>query len=249
VTSGSPIPLHIPTRPHALSLLLFSLVPPSHAATLINGDFETGNFIGWTTGNSNATITSPGLSGNFAATLPGISGGGNLAQTLGNTTASILRLDFSMPDPGGPLDRGFNVFVGQSQNNFQLNIRVVDIDNNGLGDIQIFHTPLNAWQTITPLRGLVSFSDPNSFALKFDSFGASLNYDLSINGVTATSLSFRQNGAPTQFNSLIFSNQFGSSAFTIDNIIVPEPARALLLLLSLTALLSFHRKRPAPSQR
>lgn len=75
-------------------LLLLSVATASHAATVINGGFETGDFTGWTNGAS-ATITSPGLSGSFAATLPGISGGGNLFQTLtGN--ADYLALTFAM---------------------------------------------------------------------------------------------------------------------------------------------------------
>jgi len=235
-------------RPFFAALLALSLAATSHAATIINGDFETGTFTGWSTGATGATITSPGLSGTYSATLPGISGGGNLAQTLGGN-ATYLALSFSMPDPGGPGDRGFNIFVGQSSSSSQLNIRVVDLNDDGVGDVQIFDSaPNNSWQTIAALVGSVSFTGTNSFVLRFNGFGSpGLNYDLTINGITAYGLSFRQNGSPTQFNLITFSNQFGTSPFTVDNIVVPEPSRALLLLVSLSALTSLHRRRlPSP---
>lgn len=225
---------------------LFLLAAPANAVSVTNGDFETGDFTGWSNG-AGATIVSGGaaLAGSFSAELPGVSGGGAVAQSFTPTTEVVqTSFLFAMGDPGGSSNRGLNAFWRESAGSGQINLRVVDVDNDGDGDVQVYD---GSWQTVLP--DSVSFSTTNSLSLRLNEYGGSANYDLNVNGDIAAGLSFFQNQVIDDFDEIQFSNQFGVSAFTVDNftaaevVAIPEPATGGLVLLSLVGLAFARRRR------
>jgi hypothetical protein len=74
------------------------------ASLLVNGGFETGNFMGWTlSGNTGSTGVDGGLphSGNYAAYLGPVGSEGFLAQTFATTPGGTYTLDYWLEHDGG----------------------------------------------------------------------------------------------------------------------------------------------------
>lgn len=222
-----------------LAALVAASVASSHAATLINGDFETGDFTGWTATNATLVDNSTVIAGDYSARINtgGTAGPTNgLYQTI-SEGYSYLEFLFTMPNPGGT-NRGLNLIVGQetvpsSANPSQINLRVI----SG-GTVQIFQSGSNTWNTIS--TGAVSYTEVNTFSMNINGLGSEWNYDITVNGTSAENLSFFQNGAPTIMERIRFSP--GQVAYTVDNVsITPEPSTALLGGLGMLALLRRRR--------
>jgi hypothetical protein len=140
---------------------------PIGAQIITNGDFETGDFTGWTAASTGSAVssTSP-LAGTYSAVqTPGP--GAQLYQTFTPiTVAATTSFVFSATDPGGAGDRSMNVAFRDSNYSGgapQINLRLVDLDDNGVGDIQAFSGIAGsggAWQTV--LTDAVTFGTSTS---------------------------------------------------------------------------------------
>ena len=215
----------------------------AHAAIISNGDFETGDFTGWTN-TATATIdsTTP-LLGSHSALVPNDVGAGApqaLLQAFAAQTDPVaLSFTFSAADPGAGL--GLQVYLGESAGGGQINLVVVDLDNDGDGDVQIYDTTLASFQTV--LTDAVTFGEQTTLSLTFNSFGAGFDYDLAVGSKSATGLSFSQNNVLDDFDKVSFVNEFGNTGYEIDNVaVVPEPSSAALLGLGGLALILRRRK-------
>ena len=213
----------------------------ARADLITNGDFETGDFTGWSN-DAGATIVTGGsaLAGDYSAFLPGGGGGGTLSQSITTTTDAITTtFIFSMPDPGGAGDRGLNALWKESDGsgNGQINLRVVDIDDDGDGDVQVYSS---SWQTLPSLKDSVSFGTTNTLTLTINGYGGSFSYDVAVNSSSATGLTYRQNQDLDDLARFYFSNQYGEDEFTVDNVVIPEPAT---LALAAAGLLGLRRRR------
>ena len=205
------------------------VLPVTVESLLVNGDFETGDLTGWTN-TATATIesTTP-LLGSHSAVLPNDVGAGvpqTLAQAFttqaGSVTTSFI---FSMADPAA---RGLQVYFREDTGSGQINLQVVDLDNDGDGDVQIYDTTLASFQTV--LTDAVTFGEQTTFSLTFNSFGAGFDYDLTVGSQTATGLSYWQNSALDDFNELSFVNEFGNTAYEIDEVqvtVAPDPEMSI----------------------
>jgi len=212
--------------------------PSGQASLLTNGDFETGDFTGWTDDASGASVTGSGaLEGSFSASFP--ASGGDLSQSFAPVTSPVtVSLLFTMGDPGGGGNRGFNLSLRDAGAGEQINLRVVDGSNDGDGDVQIFDGQPGggggSWQTVSDLNDSVSFSSTNDFSLTIHTFGGSFDYDVTINGQTASGLSFQQNDNSffAELDTLAFVNQFSQGGYVVDDVSVtaiPEPSGFALI--------------------
>jgi len=82
----------------ASAVALSVMAVPAQAALVVNGDFQTGNFTGWTVSSdedSNASVQMPfdGEEGDYRAVFVG-SGVSDLAQTFATVAGSQYRLTF-----------------------------------------------------------------------------------------------------------------------------------------------------------
>ncbi len=216
---------------------------PSRAQILVNGNFETGGFTGWTN-TASATIDSVApLAGSYSAVLPVTPGTGGahtltqgFAPQTGRTTTQFI---FSMPDPAV---RGLQFYLRDSSALHQINLQVIDLNNDGTGDVQIYNTPNSAFRTV--LTDVVTFNQPTTLSLTIKGYGTSFNYDLTVGGQTVTGLSFYQFNKPTDLAEIDFVNQFQSSGFEVDNVsvtVVPEPATTGILAIGGIAILLARR--------
>ena len=218
-----------PFKASICTLTLFTSAQTIQAASLLtNGDFSTNDTTDWiTTGAAGVVDASSGA----AVFAGGGSPDGNLHQDFTPTTSSItLSFEFVNPDPAGA-DRATNLFFGGTGG--QINLRV-----RPGGDIQIFQSGGPSWQNILPDGTATNDgSTVNTLSLTVNDVGGSWDYDLTVNGNSATGLGFFQNAAPTDISRITFSNDFGSTGFTIDNVAVntnpiPEPSGFLLCALA-----------------
>ncbi len=205
------------------------------ANAILNGDFETGDLSGWSN-SAGATIATgvSALDGTSSAFLPDSTvDSGYLRQYLPSvSTPVVTEFIFTMPDPGGPGDRGLNAFWDGPGG--QINLRVVDLDSDSDGDVQIYQQG-SGWQTPASLKDSVSFSEVNSLRLTLNDFGSSFDYDVTVNGATTTGLGFYQYSALESFDNVYFSNSYSAVGFTIDNVFVSIPEPMTLLVWSLLA--------------
>jgi len=136
------------------------------------------------------------------------------------TVAATTSFIFTASDPGGAGDRSMNVTFRDSASTAggnQINLRLVDLDADGDGDVQIFN---GTWQTVLP--NAVTFGAPTSFSLTINSYGAGATYDLNVGGNVANGLSFFQSGVLSNFAQVAFVNaqQAAGSTFKVDNVSV-----------------------------
>lgn len=140
------------------------------AEYLTNGTFEiepldldssANTFPGWTEAAGTAAVDAPAaISGNHSAKLISVSAG-TLQQTLVDTNNAlsqwIFETDFACNNPGG--NRSFNPRFAHTEAGFnQINLRVVDSDGNGVGDVQCYNN--SSWVTV--LANAVTFSDSDT---------------------------------------------------------------------------------------
>ena len=205
------------------------------ANLLVNGDFTSGE-TGWSDSNNVGTVSSGVLS---------IAGGGspdgNFSQAFAPQTGpTVVSFDFFTTNPGSG-DRSMNIFLRESVGGGQINLRVI----TG-GNVQIFQSGGPSWQTLSGLNGSVvtDGTTVNTFQLTFNAYGGSLDYDVTVNGSTETGVGFFQNTTLDDFSQFHFTNDFGATAFSADNVSVdpiPEPSAALLGLVALVGLLRRRR--------
>ena len=226
----------------ALALgLMIGTAQQAEAALLTNGDFETGDFTGWTKSSATTVIdaTTP-LAGTASVVQTG--GNGLLRQAFtAQTTPTTASFIFTATDPGGAADRTMNVYFEQSgSSSNRVNLRLVDRDDDGDGDVEVFD---GAWQLA--LENAVTFGEVTSLSLTFNSYGVGANYDLTVGSSTATGLTAFQNGAPTDFGDIIFvsSSNSATATFEFDNVVVPEPSTFLLAVFGGLGLTLLRRRR------
>ncbi len=211
----------------AFASFAFTAGSASAANMISNGDFETGDLTGWTVGGTGGTTinsTTP-LAGAYSALQ--VRHTGVLSQSFtAFTDAATTSFIFAASDPGGASDRSMNVTFGGNGTN-QINLRVVDLDDDGDGDVQAYN---GAWETV--LTDAVTFGSTTTFALTINGYGANFNYDLNVGGNIVSGLTFVQDGVLTYFNNLRFVNSSlaTGSTFEFDNVVViPEPGTYALL--------------------
>lgn len=142
------------------------------------------------------------------------------------TDAATTSFIFAASDPGGADARSMNVTFGGNGNS-QINLRVVDLDDDGDGDVQAFN---GAWTTV--LTDAVTFGSTTTFALTINGYGAGFNYDLNVGGNIASGLTHVQDGVLNYFNKIRFVNSSlaTGSTFEFDNVmVIPEPGTYALL--------------------
>ncbi len=228
-----------------------SLLSVAGAAMVDNGDFETGDMSGWDTNTAGANVVSgsSALAGTYSALLPGGSAPANPDGLLSQSFAPIVNpvaisFLFSMPHP--ETSRGLNFLARdfESTDN-QVNLRVVDLNNDGGSDVQIYQSG-SGWQTLTALKDAVSYTGTNSFELTINSYGSNFDYDVMINGARATGLDFHQNSVPAELDMVVFNNSLGTGEFTIDDVavsVIPEPATIVIWSLLAGLAIGLRRRR------
>jgi len=246
---------------------LVALAAPATAKTnlLINGNFEdapnpdaaTNTFAGW---NETApTGGTPGAAGVRATTaLSGIISSRLLASPNGTLTPSVpaapsqyqLDVDFAALAPlDNNADRTLNIILPGSGG--QINLRLVRPAGATTGNVQVFSSPLNAFQTI--LTGAVNFSPDlgtpvvNHLRLAADysdPTAANRFYEVTVNGQGSGPEVFFQNGTPSNLTRVDFTTVNGTNvSYVIDNVtLTPEPAAAGLLAVGAVGLLARRRR-------
>lgn len=238
----------------AFHLAIFSsLVIPCQAALIVNGDFEdtTSPFpAGWTydigdgNGGSSATVqqvaglTAGSTTAAFIGPETGTASTSEIRiQQFFMDTGSDWTINFLLnsADPGGAGDRSFNgLFYFGNVNASQLNVRVVDLGNDGDGDFQIFNG--TAWNTV--FSDAFTFGNTADITISGNSGASGPVYDFTVDGSTQSGLTtFNDRGysAGDGLEIVDFRNSSGSAAgYTIDNVsVIPEPSVGLLALLGM----------------
>lgn len=242
--------MNIPRNLAAFSAFALVTGSASAANVIVNGDFETGNLSGWTQNGTGTTVsaTNPLAGTSSAVQVQGT--GAQLFQSFTAITSTVTTsFIFSATDPG-ELDRSMNVGwrgTGYPDTSGQINLRLVDVGDNGIGDIQVFDSA--TWQTV--LTDVVTFDSTPSLpsttlSLTINSFGLGANYDLTVGASTATGITFFHGAALTDLEQLSFVNSSlaAGSSVKFDNVSVdaiPEPSAALLGSLGLLMLLRRRR--------
>jgi hypothetical protein len=223
-----------------------------------NADSANNTFPNWNEGDGSivgtagatAVVAATGITGTSARL---VTDKGNFVQSVTPAlSAFTFDVDFAMPDPGAPGNRGLNIFLTNSPGQGQINLRVVQ-GNAGKGTVQVFSTAAANWQTV--LSNVVDYSAAdlstlaaNHLTVTADYTGGTPAYTVNVNGTASNSLSFTQNfPTPTNLGTLTFSSDFSQVDYVIDNVSltgtpVPEPATAGLLALATTGLLARRRR-------
>jgi hypothetical protein len=226
----------------ALAGLVITTASASAANVIVNGDFETGDLTGWTLGGSATSIdsTTP-LAGSHSALQ--VNGGGAIFQSFtAFTGAATTSFIFAASDPGGDGDRSMNVTFGESASTNQINLRLVDDNADGDGDVQAYN---GTWTTV--LSNAVTFGDTTTFSMTINDYGAGFSYDLNVGGNIASGLTDVQDGVLNDFDQLAFATASlaSGSTFEFDNVsveAVPEPSTTALIGLGGLALILRRRK-------
>jgi hypothetical protein len=214
-----------------LSLAGLCLAPPVQAANvLVNGDFETGDFTGWKLGAAATIDSQTPLAGSHSALLP--NDPNPPAQPLklyqsftAQTEPVTVEFTFAMTAPNV---RGLQVMLSEQGGIGFINLQVTDLDNDGDGDVQIYHSPSRRFETV--LKDAVAFGSAQTCSLTFNGFSAGLNYNLTVGDKSAADLSFYQNQAPNNLGQLSFVNEYSNTGYEIDNVRVdvpPVPERSI----------------------
>ena len=203
---------------------------------LVNGDFATNDITGWTTTGAAGIVDASSGAAVFAG---GGAPDGNLTQAFTpQVTPVTLYFEFVNSDPVGT-DRATNFFFAGAGG--QINMRV-----RPGGDLQIFQSGGPSWQNIFPDGTATNDgSTVNTLSLTVNGVGGGWDYDVTVNGNTVTGLSFFQNATPTDIDRIVFTNDFGATAFTVDNVSVdaiPEPSGVMLLGLGALGLAARRRR-------
>lgn len=242
----------------------------AHAAYLTNTDFEQtplgaagATFPGWTEsgGGAAASDASTPISGTHSAKL-GFVSAGNLFQgvdDVANTlTAYTFAFDAAASDPGSGSSRSLNLNLRHTSTGFnQINMRLTDEDNDGIGDLE-FYTNVGPSWTVNKLDDVFVFSADqanlavNNISIAVDyTTGSYVVSVLDANNVLHVSgpLSNYQGSTPTATSALeVVSFETGNSASgsfaVIDNVSlsIPEPASMALAGVGSLALVARRRR-------
>jgi uncharacterized repeat protein (TIGR01451 family) len=141
---------------------------PSARQYVTNGAFETwtttNTFFGWTqTDPSKVTTNSAAISGQRSArVLTAARSSTEFQQPLDpqgqGTVAWLFEADFACSRPSAGSSRSFSLCLHHAPlpATNGINLRVVDTEGNGLGDLQVFNQPTASWLTV--LSNAVTFS-------------------------------------------------------------------------------------------
>ena len=144
------------------------VVPGASAREYItNGTFETwtstNTFLGWTEMDpTKVTTNSIPISGQYSACLLAASGSADFRQPLdlgGQGMAPwIFNADFACSQPTGSVKSAFGICLQHASlpATNGLNLRVVDVDSNGMGEVQLFDSTITNWVTV--LTNAVTFT-------------------------------------------------------------------------------------------
>ena len=153
------------TLPSFVAVLLIAFASHASANLVTNGDFETGDFTGWTQGgNTGGTFVSGDFpnTGNFAADLGPSKAPGSLSQNLTTVAGGFYDLSFFMfgdKDGGGKAPLGAGIFFQV----FWNGVMIFDTTNPP-PDYQQFAFSVEAAGSSTELR-FVFQHDPAYFHL------------------------------------------------------------------------------------
>jgi hypothetical protein len=130
----------------------------ARADLIVNGDFETGDFTGWTLSGNTSDPTTFGVdsnfphSGNFAAFFGPVGSLGFLSQTVATTPGATYTLDFFVMNEDGTSPNEFSAAVGSTV--------VMDAVNVPTFDYQEFRFNVTATAAAT----VVQFGFRNDFS-------------------------------------------------------------------------------------
>lgn len=211
-------------------------VHASGTEVIVNGDFETGDFSGWTvTGASYSIESTAPLSGDHAARQIRVMGS-SISQTFtpftdSATVSFLFSADYPSPFDGDPV---LHLFLEGDTG--RINVRVAV----ATGDLQVlnrFNNVVIGWES-TGINGLALDGTPHAVTITLNGFGAGASYDITVSAATATGLTVFDNGAPSDLRRLRFeANSNAKGGFTlIDNVSVtaPSPASTLAVTISPT---------------
>ncbi|MEM6885810.1 MAG: PEP-CTERM sorting domain-containing protein [Verrucomicrobiota bacterium] len=219
------------------SVALLACASATHAQIITNGDFETGDFTGWTVAGAAITAeTTTPIAGTTSAAFPGGFGGNSLTQTFADITDDFtFSMDYTSAAPAA--GRSLNVYIGQNGGgNPRINLRL--IDGGGTGTIQAFN---GAWQDV--LTG-ISFAGTQTLTVDVSNIGASTQYTVDVGGSTSAAVSFFQTSTPLSFGTVSLQN--ADQAWGADNVsltVVPEPSTFALLIAGFAGLFFVKRRR------
>src|ERR1035437_5084264 len=166
------------TTKSVMALVCFGLSFSAMAATqfVLNGNFETlgtgpftNTFASWNnpagTPITNEVSTAPlAISGSYSALISGHYN--SFTQVVGATNLNSdweFDLDFACSAPGNTTGRTFDLQLDNSGTVGYVRCRVIDSDNNGVGELQLIGT---AWTTIFANAVTYSANDTSSASLK-----------------------------------------------------------------------------------
>lgn len=245
--------------------ILFAIGTSAQAQFLSNGDLETAGgtslFDSWSN-NAGVTLASQPIGGDSSAriSLNTANTGNALNQNLtdpGNSLSQYsISFDFATSNPGSSTARAMqlNLRTVPGVEGGNINMRIVAGSVAGMGTIDVFG---GGWQTVLP--NVVNFSTSetgsgfliNSLTLDADYSAATPSYIITANGNSSGTLSFFQNSAPAQGDTLkqvsFQSGNIAAGAWSVvDNIAVvavPEPGVLSLFALGGFGLLGLVRWR------
>lgn len=245
------------TSVSAAAAIVMCVASAASAAYINNGGFEetsNGSFVSWQSSSGASSILSSGIEGKSILLTPA-SNGTVIQDAIAATNHYILTMDVASSAAQGT-NRSFNVFIRHTFSTDQINLRVTDDDNNGVGDITIYdgngHWPIvlanvftfSSSQTDLKTNHLVLDVDYSTGKYTVTLTNAN-NVTTSQSGVSYFQITTADGalGTASTLKEIVFNtgNMLSGSWAVVDNVTVsaanvPEPAGFSLLAIGSLAL-------------